>query len=160
MKLLEGQEADSIRALVTDVKFGPFSPSGWKSLGGRERSIPRFQSYMSRVTVLRSGLSRRSEERPDHQALCSGADSHGGVSADQYSSDNPWVGGRTGGNPRQAAEQSLGREWLDARPASRRSPRKANLLRPGSSCTVVPSSFITTTRSSEEANGFLHQTGV
>jgi len=30
MKLLEGQEADSIRALVTDIKLGPSSPSGWE----------------------------------------------------------------------------------------------------------------------------------
>lgn len=30
IKLLEGQEAISIRALVTDIQLGPSSPSGWK----------------------------------------------------------------------------------------------------------------------------------
>jgi CheY-like chemotaxis protein len=29
IELLEGQEARSIRALVTDIKLGPSSPSGW-----------------------------------------------------------------------------------------------------------------------------------
>ena len=30
MKLLEGQNAGSIRALVTDIKLGPSSPTGWQ----------------------------------------------------------------------------------------------------------------------------------
>jgi CheY-like chemotaxis protein len=30
IQLLEGQEAASIRALVTDIKLGPSSPSGWE----------------------------------------------------------------------------------------------------------------------------------
>jgi CheY-like chemotaxis protein len=30
MKLLEGQEARSVRALVTDIKLGPSSRSGWE----------------------------------------------------------------------------------------------------------------------------------
>jgi DNA-binding response OmpR family regulator len=30
MKLLERQETGSIRALVTDIKLGPSSPSGWE----------------------------------------------------------------------------------------------------------------------------------
>ena len=30
IKLLEGQETGSIRALVTDIKLGPSSPSGWE----------------------------------------------------------------------------------------------------------------------------------
>jgi CheY-like chemotaxis protein len=30
IKLMEGQEAISIRALVTDIRLGPSSPSGWE----------------------------------------------------------------------------------------------------------------------------------
>ena len=30
IKLMEGQEAISIRALVTDIQLGPSSPSGWE----------------------------------------------------------------------------------------------------------------------------------